>query len=89
MQLEIPSLSIDPTIGDTYTILQSDSVSGQFNNVGETIDVLGPDDTTLFTFNIAYRPDSVLLYFGTIIPEPSTWALVALALVPLFLRRRR
>jgi hypothetical protein len=44
------------------------------------------DDTYLF--DISYYDTSVVLSFG-VIPEPSTWALVALALVPLFLRRRR
>jgi hypothetical protein len=38
------------------------------------------------TFTINYNADSIVL---SVIPEPSTWALVALALMPLFFRRQR
>jgi autotransporter-associated beta strand protein len=75
-----------PTDGNTFTIMTGTITPSQF---ASGLTVIGlQDDNTPYTFDIAYNPTSVVLSFG-VIPEPSTWALVAMALVPLFLRRRR
>jgi autotransporter-associated beta strand protein len=75
--------------GTSFTILTNltaNSITGQFSN-GNTITVNDLVDNPV-TFTINYNADSVVLTAG-VIPEPSTWALVALALVPLFFRRQR
>ena len=84
--LVIPSLNFVPNDGASYTILTNlpaNAIIGEFST-GDTIAVLN-GFSELTSFRIDYLANSVVL---TVIPEPSTWALVALALVPLFLRRR-
>jgi autotransporter-associated beta strand protein len=74
-------------VGSVFTILTNrtpSAISGQFSN-DETIWVSDNLDT-LVPLQFLYTEDTVQL---TVVPEPSTWTLVALALVPLFLRRRR
>ena len=84
--LVIPALNFVPVSGASYTILTNlpaNAIIGEFST-GDTIAVLN-GFSELTSFRIDYLANSVVL---TVIPEPSTWALVALALVPLFLRRR-
>jgi autotransporter-associated beta strand protein len=74
-------------LGTSFTILTNltaGAITGQFSN-GNTITVDDSLDNQV-TFTINYNADSIVL---SVIPEPSTWALVALALMPLFFRRQR
>ena len=70
-----------PNLGDTFTILDSETLSGTFAELN------GLDEGNV-VFDIVYKPDSVeLVVVSTTAPEPGTWLLSAGSLIAAFLAR--
>ena len=81
------------TAANTFTVANAGAISGSFLNVANGGTLLTSDGLGLFTVSFgagsAFGANSLVLSNFTPVPEPSTFALIALGAASVFLLRRR